>query len=302
MRKTGIAINAALFTCLFILGCSPAAYRAQSDTVVDTIPFQLSPHNNIIVEALLNNTDTLRLMLHTAANSVSIIRDCSERLQSIQWGQETEVSAWGGKGKSRYSGGNLLKVAATVFDSLPVWENDKSGPGTDGKFGLNLFEDYAVAINFDDSLITLHRVLPDTEGYVNMSMENRDGLLFIEGTTRLGATNYTHPFLIHSGYAGSMLFDDQFSSDANLAQHIEITSAEELKDAYGNVVATKKGILPEFSLGDFRFYDLPVGFFEGTIGRQQMSVLGGDFIRRFNVIISKDREVIYLQRNACFAD
>lgn len=283
-----------IVSCFF--GCKHTVPKKKDITVVDTIPFKLSKHNNIIVEAILNTTDTLDLMFHTAANSASVIKKSSARLNSIKWNKETsESSAWGGKGTSRYSQANTLKVGTIVFDSLSIWENEKSGPGTDGKFGINFFDDYIVEINFDESLIKLHHTLPNTDGYIKMYLDNKDGLLFITGTSHIDSSEYDNLFLIHSGYSGALLFDDKFSNQTQIGQHIEITSEEELKDSFGNILKTKKGILPKFSLGEMQFYDVPVGFFEGTIGRQQMSVMGGGFIKQFNLVFDKNMEVIYLK-------
>lgn len=284
-------------SCLY--GCNNTVLKNQPITHVNTIPFKLSTHNNIIVEAILNTTDTLDLMFHTAANSASVIKSTSARLNSIKWNKETsESSAWGGKGTSRYSQANSLKVGTMVFDSLSIWENEKSGPGTDGKFGINFFDDYILEINFDESLIKLHHTLPSTDGYIKMFLDNKDGLLFITGTSHIDSSEYDNLFLIHSGYSGALLFDDKFTNQTQIGQHIEITSEKELKDSFGNILKTKKGILPKFSLGEKQFFDVPVGFFEGTIGRQQMSVMGGDMIKRFNIIFDKDSAAIYLKANS----
>jgi hypothetical protein len=283
-----------IVSCFF--GCKHTVPKNKDITVVDTIPFKLSKHNNIIVEAILNTTDTLDLMFHTAANSASVIKTSSAGLNSIKWNKETsESSAWGGKGTSRYSQANTLKVGTIVFDSLSIWENEKSGPGTDGKFGINFFDNYVVEVNFDESLLKLHNTLPNTDGYVKMNLDNRDGLLFIKGKSHIDTSVYDNPFLIHSGYSGALLFDDKFSNETQMGQYISITSEEELKDSYGNILKTKKGILTQFSLGGMQFYDVPVGFFDGTIGRQQMSVMGGGFIKQFNLIFDKNRREIYLK-------
>ncbi len=289
-----------LFIVGFCFGFTHKVVNNQPNTLVDAIQFKLSKHNNIIVEAILNTTDTINLMVHTAANSASVIKSTSARLNSLKWNNElTESSSWGGKGTSRYSQANTLKIGNMVFDSLSIWENENSGPGTDGKFGINFFDDYVVEINFDESLIKLHHTLPNTDGYIKMDLENRDGLLFIAGTSHFDSSEYDNLFLIHSGYSGALLFDDEFSTETQIGQHIEIASEEELKDSFGNILKTKKGILPNFSLGEMQFYHVPVGFFEGTIGRQQMSVLGGGFIKQFNLIFDKNRLEIYLKlRNA----
>ncbi|RZL55661.1 MAG: hypothetical protein EOO93_19100 [Pedobacter sp.] len=60
---------------------------------------------------------------------------------------------------------------------------------------------------------------------------------------------------------------------------------------------TKKAILPTFALGNINLNNVSVGFFEGAIGRQKMSIIGGDVLKRLNIIIDAKREFIYLKSN-----
>jgi predicted aspartyl protease len=61
--------------------------------------------------------------------------------------------------------------------------------------------------------------------------------------------------------------------------------------------SAKKGLLPKFTIGSVEFTDVPVSFFEGALGRQKVSVMGGDFLKRFNIVIDADRAFIYLKTN-----
>lgn len=264
----------------------------------DTIPFTLTGHNNISIQAIMNTVDTVDLMFHTAANSVTLTTTASEHLKNIKWSSKTDVNSWGGNSSARYSDSNHLEIDGLKWKDIPVWETTNSGPGTDGKFGPNLFKDYVIEINFDQGVLILYKTLPEkTKDFVKTTLEFKDGFMFIEGLSNINDIDYKNKFLIHSGYGGTVLFDDKFVAESKLGEHIEIIDEKELKDSYGNVLKTKKGKLPLFSIADIGFEYIPVGFFEGTIGRQQMSVIGGDLLKRFNLIIDSNREFIYLKAN-----
>jgi hypothetical protein len=96
------------------------------------------------------------------------------------------------------------------------------------------------------------------------------------------------------------LLDDKFVRENNIGQQIIITGEKKLQDAYGNVLITKRGNLPMFIMGKLQLVNVPVGFFEGAIGRQQISIIGGDILKRFNWIIDAKREYIYLKPNNLF--
>jgi hypothetical protein len=282
-----------LLSCLFCF----ASIAQESDGSVQ-IPFELTSHNNIAIKGLINDTDSVVLMFHTAASSLTLTTEISKSLTSVNWTEETEVNSWGGSSNARFSESNKLTIGTLSWDSLQVWETQNSGPTTDGKFGPNLFDGYVIEIDFDHNLITLHRALPEKiSEYDKTELIYEDEFMFIEGTSTIDGKDYENRFLIHSGYGGTVLYDDEFVAQTQIGSLIKITDEKDLKDSYGNVLKTKKGSLPQFTLGNEILADLTVGFFEGSIGRQTMSVMGGDLIKRFNWIISIDRSVAYMQPN-----
>ena len=268
------------------------------NTTIDTIPFELTNHNNISIKTILNKVDTVNLMFHTAANGITLIKEVTEKLTKIKWTEEDKVKSWGGESESRYSENNSIQISKFKWDSISIWENENSGPTTDGKFGPNLFKDKVMEIDFDKSVLIIHEKLPNKiREYEKLQLMYENGFMFIEGTSRVGDQNYSNRFLIHSGYGGTILYDDKFVEESKIGDQIEIIEEQELKDSYGNILKTKKGSLPRFTIGAEEFKDIPVGFFEGSIGRQKMSVIGGNLLKRFNLIIDSSRENIYIRPN-----
>lgn len=288
-----------IVSCCLLISClfSSASFAQESDDAIK-IPFELTSHNNIAIKGLINDIDSVVLMFHTAASSLTLTTEVSKSLTSIDWTEETEVNSWGGSSNARFSASNKLTIGTMVWDSLQVWETQNSGPTTDGKFGPNLFDGYVIEIDFNQNLITLHRALPEKiSEYTKTELIYENEFMFISGTSTIDSTDYENRFLIHSGYGGTILYDDAFVAKSEIGSLIKITDEKELKDSYGNVIKTKKGSLPLFKIGDEILSDITVGFFEGSIGRQTMSVMGGDLIKRFNWIIDVDRNVAYLQPN-----
>lgn len=287
-----------LYLILTLLSLSQIL-TAQENPGWDTIPFELTDHNNVSIKAVLNKMDTVKLMFHTAASSVTLTSAATEKLANIQWDTEEDVSSWGGSASARYSASNSLAIGNSNWDSLAIWETQESGPGTDGKFGPNLFAGKGIEIDFEQGLIILHDTLPSkVEGFTKIPLAYEDEFMFVQGISTMNNEDYPNKYLIHSGYGGAILFDDKFTAENKIGAQIEILEEKELKDSYGNVLKIKKGNLPKFSIGDVVFEDLPVGFFEGTIGRQQMSVIGGDLLKRFNMIIDADRETLFIKPNS----
>lgn len=263
------------------------------------IPFELTSYNNIAIKAVLNKQDTLKLMFHLAASSVTLTEEALQKINSIKFERTDSVSSWGGSGNtSRFSKSNELQIGSFVWKNTPIWENKNSGQNTDGKFGLDLFKDKIVEIDFEKKIITIGEELPKKiKRYRKLNIDYKDDMMFVVANCEVEGVDVSNKFLIHSGYAGSVLFDDQFSNTNKLSEKLQITSEKQLKDSFGNVLKTKKAILPKFTLGSFNLKDILVGFFDGAIGRQKMSVIGGDILKRLNIVIDAKREFIYLKPN-----
>ena len=229
-------VQATIFSSLSILlllltsivGCQSAR-----TVTLTTIPFQLTSHNNISIQAVLNQTDTVDLMFHTAASSVTLTTAAVENLQKIQWDTEEDVKSWGGNSSARYSKHNLLEIGALQWDSTAIWETTNSGPTTDGKFGPNLFEGFILEIDFDNKVLILHKTLPKKAAtFVQVPLLLEDDFLFVQGKSTIKEATYENKFLIHSGYGGTILLDDKFVADHQLGTQIEIIDEKELKDSY----------------------------------------------------------------------
>lgn len=262
------------------------------------LPFELTSHNNIAVNAVLNDTDNVRLMFHTASSAMTLTTQASKNLTSVHWNKQENVSSWGGKTTARFSESNTLAIGDLRWDGISIWENTNSGPTTDGKIGPNLFLGKIIEIDFDNSVLMIHEALPKrAENFTKLPLLIEDENMFLQATSTIGGKSYQNRFLIHSGFGGTILFDDQFVLDSKLGEQIDIIAESELKDSYGNVLKTKKGVLPKYTIGDVDFTDIPVGFFEGKVGRQQISVIGGDILKRFNIIIDQENAYVYIKPN-----
>lgn len=261
----------------------------------DTIPFRLSDHNNLIVEAVINNVDSVNLMFHTDARGVTLIASSTEKMRSLTWGEVGKATSWGGEHDSRQSSNNSFQIGARQWDNLTFFENERSGPDTDGKFGPDMFDGKVIEVDFDQSIIVVSdHIRHDLVGYTKCELFTNEGSMFIEGVSILDET-YPHHFLIHTGYGGTILFDDEFAQKTDLGRAIAITQEQDLKDSFGNVIKTKKGTLPRFKIGSLLFEDISVGFFDGAIGQQRLSVIGGGLLKMMNFVINADRTFIYLK-------
>lgn len=291
--------------CLLIFIASSqlvfAQRHKQSDNTnsVYIIPFHLTSYNNLSVPAILNGKDSLNLMFHTAANALTLTEETIKRLNDLSFSGVDTVKSWGGSdNESRFSKNNILQIGSLKWEGQSIWENKNSGQETDGKFGTDLFENKVIELDFEENVMRISNNLPGKiKKYQKLKLSFENDYMFIEAGFKIADLTLNNKFLIHSGYSGALLFDDKFVAENKLDQKLKIVDEKQLKDSYGNILKTQKAVLPLLSIGNMNLPNVPVSFFTGGIGRQKMSIIGGDVLKRFNIIIDANRTFIYLKAN-----
>lgn len=296
----------ALFTTItlftFCLRAQPVLAKTERKANF-MIPFRLTSYNNIIIKAAINEKDTVNLMLHTASSDITLTQEAARKLRTIQFtGKVDDVKSWGGgDNSSRYSKGNSLSIAGLHWNKVEIWDDQNSGQESDGKMGLNFFDGQVLDFDFEKQQLTVSPTLPHRlKKYEKLELVSKGTNLFIKGDLGIGGGLLGTELLLHSGYGGDILLNDAFVQNNKIDQKIKITSEKKLKDAYGNVLTTQKGLLPVLKLGKLQLHNANVGFFTGTVGRQKISVMGGDILKRFHIIIDAKRQFVYLKPNRYF--
>lgn len=266
------------------------------DAQTQTIPFKLNSSGNILVDATLNDSNKVTLMLHTASNGVTLTQEANAT--SVNWKKETEVTSWGGGAQARFSKKNKLDIAGLSKNKIKIWENKNSGPESVGKFGLNFFKKKYVEIDYDSKQIKLYDEMPDVvtpESWHQLPIKSQANFLMIDGKFKDDTSTYINQYVIHSGYGGGILIDDQFADTNNIKNIITTTETKELKDSYGNKIVTKVGKLDQLELGGAEIKNVSASFFDGDVTIQKTSILGCEILQQFHIVFDKKRGFVYLK-------
>ncbi len=264
----------------------------------DSIPFTLTSANNIIIQTVLNKVDTLNLMFHTAQGSISLTEKAVAKIANKSFDKSETAITWGGESTARYSQGNYMRIKGFEWKNVTIWEDKNTGPSADGKFGPSLFQNKVIELNYDQNVMVIHSYLPDLDRlYEKTDILFNQHLMFVETKYKTNRNRYVNKVLIHSGFGGTLLLDDKFVKENNIGDQLKTISESQLTDSHGNVLKTKQAILPCFALGKSKFKDMPISFFQGALGRQHMSVIGGNVLKRFNVFFDLQNAHFYYKPN-----
>lgn len=269
------------------------------------LPFRLTEANNLSMPVMVNGKETLHLMFHTAVDSISLTSKAAGQIESVKIDDAVDVQSWGGVEKAGISRGNRVQMGSLVWENQTFFIDELSGPETDGKFGQTLFDGKIIEVNFDRSELVIHPSLPSFVSEVGSIYRRLDytsdgGSMFLSGELTVGDSKIPNSFMLHTGFSGTALLDDPFVSRHNLSSKWETLSERSLQDAFGNVVKTKKVKVAAIEFAGIPFENVPIEVFEGSIGRQTSSVLGGELIKRLNLVIDTPNHHLYFCPNSKF--
>ena len=255
----------------------------------ETIPFRITKYNNIIVKALVNDKDSLDLMFQIAMQDASISPERLKPAKSIVF-------------KHEISENNSVKIGNLEWKNVKFYDNELTGPEADGKIGTGIFKRKSYKIDYDNNQFVIYDTTPDIKDYTEVSYtSNPEGQIFLSCENLIDNETYESNFLLQSGYAGGLLYNNQFADTKDLNKKLKITGEKILKNSAGKSIITKQGILPMLRIiDDITLKNVSAGFFSGEIKNQSTSYFGADLIKRFNWIFDAETQRIYIKPSHYF--
>ena len=256
MKKT-------IFTLLFTI----ISITIFGQNMVKEIPFRLTKYNNILVPVIINQKDTVQLMLHTGSDYITIIEDSYKKMKSISISDTlNNVTSWAGYSDMKMSKNNVIKFGNEEFSKIPIFIDKQSGHESDGKIGLKFFEGKYLEINFDVNKLFVYDIAPSKlKKYTKLNSRYSQETLYIKAFPFIDKKPVETEFMIHTGFSGALMISDDFAKEYKLLEKFEIIGDSKLSDAAGNVILSKKSILPNFELANQTFKNVPMSFFDSTI-------------------------------------
>lgn len=293
MKKT-------IFTLLFTI----ISIVIFGQNMVKEIPFRLTKYNNILVPVIINQKDTAQLMLHTGSDYITIIEDSYKKMKSISISDTlNNVTSWAGYSDMKMSQNNVIKFGNEEFSKIPIFIDKQSGHESDGKIGLKFFEGKYFEINFDENKLYVYDKAPSKlKKYTKLNSRYSQETLYVKAFPFIDKKPIETEFMIHTGFSGALMISDDFAKEYKLLEKFEIIGESKLSDAAGNVILSKKSILPDFELANQTFKNVPMSFFDSTIKIQHKNIMGGDLIKRFNLILNPEKDILYVKKSKYYKD
>ncbi len=278
------------------------------------IPFQLSS-NLILIDAKLNDVN-LKLILDTGSNNNILFSVPIEETLVVNNAIKTKITGLGSNEPvdAIISSNNIFECkdyknksfSILVLNQEDVNIINKLGIEINGILGYSFFKDRIVEINYENKKITIHkdnRILKKRKikKYSKEKINIIDNKPYIEINSKINSTNKNLKLLFDTGLSdGLWLFqkDSLKLPEKNIDDILGFGLS-------GNVIG-KRARVNEVNLSKFLFKDVLVAYPDSlsysniNIVSNRNGSIGGELLRRFNLLIDYKNSEIYFKQNDNF--
>lgn len=258
----------------------------------DSIRLGINEQNTMFVKTALNK-DSLTLNFDTGSNNLSLTRETLKDKIKEQL-----------KGRV-----NVLSIGNKKYDGFRIYQVELSGHGTDGRFGWDLFDGMVVEMNYDHGMMVVHSQLPENvkkdKAYEKLEIKYFDKLFFVETTIKQGSQTNKDWFLFDTGYQRTVMLDGPLLKEQNFpTDQMKIIKKVVMKGGQGNEIPVNTVNLESLSLGKYNLKNIPAQLLSESrpVLDKKMNILGNEILKRFNVFLDFQNNVVYIKPNKLFND
>jgi Aspartyl protease len=271
----------------------------------DTIPFLLGKDNNIHIKTKVNNSQDLDFIFDTGAGVVCLTAKGFKKSKIILDGN-VENAGFGGTTTEKTSSSNKLEIDNLVWNNQSILCLDCSNEninenGFDGILGYNIFEDKVVEIDYDKSILIVHKNLPNTVTSFT-KMETKENL-FIKLNLSNTFKNSSGWFFFDTGSESNLIVENRFITNSNLFETMKILGKGKSKGT-GGEIKNNIVLMPELNIGGIKLQSFPTVLLpqKNEDKFYKDGIIGNQILKRFNTIIDYPNLTVYLKPNSFLND
>jgi hypothetical protein len=263
-------------------------------TIADTIPFSIGMDNKTYIKAKINNSKLIDFQFDLGTTSCILKESISDDGKVI-WDGTAEMGSVRGTETVKSSKTNQIQIGNLIWDSVGFFSTKHTNWGCQGILGNSILQDKIVELNYDNNIIVLHKTLPAfSKDYIKVEMQIRDGVPYIPVIIDNGKTKAKNWFMFDNGYDNCLLVDNEFAKTNSLYGSMEVVGHRN-NSTNGN---TEKVLVPKLFIGDYELNDVPIDLQNpNDTHPYERVIIGNDVLKRFNVIIDYQNNLIYLKAN-----
>ncbi|HXB07941.1 MAG TPA: aspartyl protease family protein [Puia sp.] len=282
-----------------------------ADRYLTSIGFRILNGGIILAKVRLANfPDSLNFIFDTGCGGASLDSATAAHFRLNPSESANFVRGIAGKRPQRLLTNTLLYIGGLTVDSLTLQVNDYDilssiyGEKIDGIIGYSFFSRYLVRVDYDSARLEVYTKGPVRYPRGGFLLRPRlFGLPMLEGQLT-DARSILGRFYFDTGAGLCLLFSSNFTADSAVFSPKRKKPVRSQGAGLGGKTDMQLTTLRNFSLGPFRFRQIPTYIFDDAFDVTSYPQLGGlignDLLRRFNLIINYPRSEIYILPNGYY--
>ncbi len=282
-----------------------------TDRLLGSIRFRVLIGGIILGKIRLGDfPDSLNFIFDTGCGGISLDSTTAQRLKLIPHPSSLTVRGIAGKRPEQLLNGMQLYFGTVMLDSVTMQVSNYDiltsayGEQIDGILGYGFFSRYLVRVDYDSCRLDIYSIGPVTYPKGGYLLRPRlVGLPMLEGRLN-DSRNINSMFYFDTGAGLCLLFSSEFTADSAVFGPKKKRPVRAEGAGLGGKKEMQLTTLKNFSIGPFRFRQIPTYVFDDSYGVTNYPQLGGlignDLLRRFNLILNYAKSEIYLTPNGSF--
>lgn len=264
-------------------------------TPTDTIPFTVGLDNKTYLKASINKGEPMTFQFDLGATHCVVDESITNETM-IQWEGAAAMGGVQGTEQVRSSKFNRIHAGPLIWDSIPLFSTQNTGWRSKGILGNSILQEQIVELNYDLNVVVIHHHRPViSDSYHRVAFEMRDGVPFVPITIDNGKTRSTNWFMFDNGYSNCLLVDKEFAKENALYGTMKRTGSRN-NPMNGK---TETVLAPLLQIGNYTIKNVPIDLQDSSApGTYDRVLAGNDLLKRFNVIIDYQENIIYFKPNA----
>lgn len=264
----------------------------------DTLLFTVGSLNRIHLTGKINNSESIDFIFDTGASANVIRTAVIGNKVDLKINGTTTNNGADGVTTKQTSSNNVIEIGGLIWEGAEVFSIEYKKPRFDAVLGWPAFEHKILEINYEKQLMVVHKELKVSNEYTKVPMRMFGGTPYIEISLFSNGKESKGWFGIDTGFNKSILVSEKFTKEHNLLKNAKIINESTFVGSAGIPRKKMDIILSKLKIGTYEMYILPISIIDKDAeGVNHNNYLGGELLKRFNIIIDFKNNYIYLKPN-----
>ncbi|RYF77693.1 MAG: hypothetical protein EOO39_03330 [Cytophagaceae bacterium] len=259
----------------------------------DTIPFVLTKDNNLEVQSVLNQKDSVKLLFDSGAFGFYLLKTAIRKYLNPS-GKPITMSD---------ISDNDFSIANLSWEQEQVHPLTTTGDCCEGMFGWDAFDGKVVEIDYDQNRMIVHTKRPKiSKDYEKFAIEYMKEHFCIHIPVEADHKRYTGRFLFDLGYQRAIMLDQDMMQQKGLpVKKLPVIKESVIYNSRNEAIPLVTVAMEKLIFGKYILEQVPAQINSTTQpAGYATNFLGGEVLKRFNIILDFQNHVVYMKPNHLF--